>query len=157
MVCPVFPGSFDPLHNGHLDIIIRAQRIFGDLMVLVMENPLKSESRFTLKERLAIVNESIRDIEGTRAASFDGSLLDYLRQEETKIVVKGVRGSVDLDSEMQMAQINRHLERHVETLFLPTDPALSFVSGTRIRELVDLGVDVSTFVPKVTRRKLEGS
>jgi len=157
MVCPVFPGSFDPLHNGHLDIIIRAQRIFGDLMVLVMENPLKSKSRFTLVERLAIVNESISDIEGARATSFEGSLLDYLRQEETKTVIKGLRGSVDVDSEMQMAQINRHLGRHVETLFLPTDPSLSFVTGTRIRELVDLGVDVSTFVPKVTRRKLEGS
>ena len=126
-------------------------------MVLVMENPLKSKSRFTLMERLAIVNESIRDIEGARASSFEGSLLDYLRQEETKIVIKGLRGSVDVDSEMQMAQINRHLGRHVETLFLPTDPSLSFVTGTRIRELVDLGVDVSTLVPKVTRRKLEGS
>ena len=157
MAPAVFPGSFDPIHNGHLDIIGRAQSLFGGLTVLVMENPLKGKPRFTLKERLAIVSESISHIDNASAACFGGSLVEYLRQTETRIVVKGLRGSLDVDSEMQMAQINRHLQKQVETLFLPTDPALSYLTGTRIRELANLGLDVSSFVPKAAMRSLERS
>jgi pantetheine-phosphate adenylyltransferase len=156
MIHAVFPGSFDPLHNGHLDVIRRAARLFDRLTVAALDNPLKASKRFGLDERLAIVAEATADLANVRADRFDGLLVDYLRRIGADVVIKSLRGVGDVDAEIQMAQLNRALEPEIETLFLTTSPLWSFVSSSRVKEIAGLGGDVSMWVPEATLRRLRG-
>jgi pantetheine-phosphate adenylyltransferase len=156
MLHAVFPGSFDPLHNGHLDVVRRAATLFDRLTVAAVDNPLKRGARFTLDERLAIIAEATADLENVRAARFDGLLVDYVRSVGARVLVKSLRGIGDVDVELQMAQLNRTLEPEVETVFLTTSPLWSFVSSTRVKEIAGLGGDVAKWVPAATLRRLQG-
>ena len=150
----VYPGSFDPLHNGHLDIIRRSCRVCEHLTVAVLDNPLKSSKLLTPEVRVRLIREATADLAGVTVETFSGLLTDYARANEIQIIVKSLRGGLDLEYEAQMAQLNRTLYPDAETLFLLAAPEWSFVSSTRVRELFGLGADVSGLVPAATLQAL---
>lgn len=150
----VYPGSFDPLHNGHLDIIRRGSRICDRLNVAVLDNPLKSSKLLTPEVRVQLVREATADLPNVEVETFSGLLTDYARANEVQMIIKSLRGMLDLEYEAQMAQLNRTLYPEAETMFLLAAPEWSFVSSTRVRELFGLGADVSGLVPAATLKAL---
>ena len=154
MVHAVYPGSFDPLHNGHVDVIRRANRLFDRLTVAVIHNPLKSNGLFDLEERVAIARETIAGMERVEVATFDGLLVGFMRDVGANVIVKGLRAISDFEYELQMAHLNRQMNPDVETLFVMTATRWSYVSSTRVREIAMLGADVTKLVPPATLRRL---
>jgi len=154
MVEAVYPGSFDPLHNGHLDVIRRGGRLYGALTVAVLNNPLKNTKLFTLHERLEIIREATRGLAGVTVESFEGLLVDYMREKGAVLLVKSLRGGADFEYELQMAHLNERLNPDVETTFLVTRPEWSYLSSTRVKELAGYGADVRAFVPEASLRAL---
>jgi len=139
------PGTFDPVTNGHIDVVERAAAMFDQLVVAVIDNPNK-KSMFTAKERMAMLEEAVSGLSNVEVASFDGLLVDYARDRGIGIIVKGLRAVSDFDYELQMAQMNRHLSG-VETCFVPTNPQWSYLSSSLVKEVAQLGGDVSALVP----------
>lgn len=154
MVHAVYPGSFDPIHNGHLDIIRRASSIYDRLTVSVLNNPLKSNKLFTIEERVAIIRETVRDIPNVSVAKFEGLLVDYMHEVEARVIVKSLRAISDFEYELQMAHLNRQLNPNVETTFIMTATRWSYVSSTRVKEIAKYGADVSKLVPKASLEAL---
>lgn len=154
MIHAVYPGSFDPLHNGHVDIIHRAGRIYDRLTVAVLNNPLKNTKLFTIDERLAIIQETVKDLPNVTVERFEGLLAEYMRQSGARIIVKSLRAISDFEYELQMAHLNRQMNPDVETLFVMTATRWSYVSSTRVREIAMLGADVTKLVPPATLRRL---
>jgi pantetheine-phosphate adenylyltransferase len=148
----VCPGSFDPVTNGHLDIIGRASRIFDEVIVGVLINQSK-QGLFTIEERIEMLREVSAPYGNVRVESFRGLLVDFCRSQEAAIVVKGLRAVSDFDYELQMAQMNIGLAG-VETLFMPTNPLYSFLSSSLVKEVAKWGGDVSAHVPELVRRRL---
>jgi pantetheine-phosphate adenylyltransferase len=155
MIRAVYPGSFDPLHNGHLDVIKRSARIFDQVTVAVLHNRLKPNTLFDIEERLAIVRESIDGLHNVEAAKFEGLLVDFCRQDGARVIVRGLRAISDYEAELQVAHLNRQMNPAVETLFVMTATRWSFVSSTRIKEIAELGASVSKLVPKASLDRLE--
>ena len=147
------PGTFDPVTNGHIDIIHRTSRCFDGVVVAVLENPGK-QPLFSVDERVAMLKDAVADMPGVEVASFSGLLVDYARSRGIKVIVKGLRAVTDFDVELQMAQMNLGLGG-VETFFLPTSPQWSYLSSSLIREVVRFGGDVSGMVPPFVRDRLE--
>ena len=145
MTAALCPGSFDPPTNGHIDVVTRAAGLFDRVVVAVVENPSK-EPLFTLEERLSLLGTVFETLEGVEIASFSGLLVDYVREQEIDVIVKGLRAGGDFDYELQMAQMNQHLSG-VETVFLPTSPRWSYVSSTLVREVARLGGSVEALLP----------
>jgi pantetheine-phosphate adenylyltransferase len=139
------PGTFDPVTNGHLDIIERAASVFDPLVVAVLENPGK-EPVFGLEDRLGMLKDALADLAAVEVAAFSGLLVDVAKERGIGVIVKGVRAVSDFDYELQMAQMNRHLAG-VETVFVPTSPEWSYLSSTLIKEVVRFGGDASGLVP----------
>jgi pantetheine-phosphate adenylyltransferase len=154
MVHAVYPGSFDPVHNGHVDIIRRASRIYERLTVAVLHNPLKDGHLFSAEERVAMIQDSIHDLRNVEVAAFGGLLADYLRSIDASVIVKGLRAISDFEYELQMAHLNRQLNPNAETTFIMTATRWSYVSSTRIKEIAAFGADVSKLVPRATLRML---
>ncbi len=150
MVHAVYPGSFDPIHNGHLDIIRRASSIYDRLTVSVLNNPLKSNKLFTIEERVAIIGDTVRDIPNVSVAKFEGLLVDYMKEVEARVIVKSLRAISDFEYELQMAHLNRQLNPSVETTFIMTATRWSYVSSTRVKEIAKYGADVTKLVPKAS-------
>ncbi|MGZ4120354.1 MAG: pantetheine-phosphate adenylyltransferase [Actinomycetota bacterium] len=149
----IYPGTFDPITNGHLDIIERAHRRFGNVIVAVSQNPGKTPL-FTLEERMGMVKEVVSRLDGIEVDSFDGLLVDYARRRDVGILVKGLRAVTDFDYELQMAQMNHRLAE-VETFFMVATPTHSFLSSSLVKEIARFGGDVSGFVPTEVARKLK--
>jgi pantetheine-phosphate adenylyltransferase len=147
------PGTFDPVTNGHIDIIHRTSRCFDQVVVAVLENPGK-QPLFAAEERVAMLKDSVADLRGVEVASFSGLLVDYARSRGIRMIVKGLRAVTDFDYELQMAQMNLGLGS-VETYFLPTSPQWSYLSSSLIKEVVRFGGDVSGLVPPFVRDRLE--
>ncbi|MBV8066600.1 MAG: pantetheine-phosphate adenylyltransferase [Candidatus Eremiobacteraeota bacterium] len=147
----VYPGSFDPPTNGHLDVIERAARCFGELVVAIVVNPQKRAPMFSLEEREQMLQASVASLENVRVEHFRGLLADYVRALEADVIVKGLRVVSDFESEMSAALMNRALS-DVDTLFLMSDQRYSFVSSSLVKEVFFLGGDVAALVPEPVLR-----
>ena len=150
----IFPGSFDPITNGHVDIIRRALRLFDRIVVAVLKNAAK-QPHFSPDERVAIIGEVFAGDAGVEVDTFDGLLVDYARRRQATAIVRGLRAVSDFEYEMQMAHMNRHLSPTVETVFLMPDETNSFLSSRLVKEVFSLGGDVAAFVPAAVERRLQ--
>jgi pantetheine-phosphate adenylyltransferase len=146
------PGTFDPVTNGHLDVVGRASSMFDTVVVAVLENPSKAPL-FTLQERVGLLEESLRDLGNVRVGSFGGLLVDYAGAQGAQLIVKGLRAVSDYEYEIQMAQMNQRIGG-VETLFMATSPKWSFLSSSLVKEVARLGGDVEGLVPDHVRKAL---
>jgi len=155
MIHAVYPGSFDPMHNGHADVVRRASRIYDKLTVAVLDNPSKRDPLFTTDERIEILRETTADMANVTVDRFEGLLAEYMRTLGAAVIVKGLRAISDFEYELQMAHLNRNLNPDVETTFIMTATRWSYVSSTRVKELARYGADVSRLVPPATRQRLE--
>jgi pantetheine-phosphate adenylyltransferase len=140
------PGSFDPVTNGHLDIIERTARHFDDVIVAVIRNPQKTQSLFTLEERQAMLADEISHLKNVRIEFFKGLLVEFAKEHGAEAIVKGLRAVSDFDYELQMAQMNQQLSG-IDTMFMPTSPQYSFLSSSLVREVARFGGDVNGMVP----------
>jgi pantetheine-phosphate adenylyltransferase len=146
------PGSFDPVTNGHLDIIERASVLYDELTVAVFINRSKS-SMFTGQERREMLSEAIGNRPNVRVDLFEGLVVDYCRSHEIPVIVKGLRAISDYEYELQMAQMNRGLAG-IETVFMPTNPEYSFLASSLVKEIANWGGDVSGLVPPLVNKRL---
>lgn len=155
MSTAVCPGSFDPVTNGHLDVIERASKAFARVVVAVAADPSNPAKRplFTLEERIELIREVTAHVEALEVVSFDGLLVDLCRDVGADCVVKGIRAVSDFDYEMQMAQMNARMG--VETVFLPTSPEFSYLSSSLMKEVVTLGGDINGLVPPTVEVRLK--
>jgi pantetheine-phosphate adenylyltransferase len=149
----IYPGTFDPITNGHLDIIERARRHVGTLVVAVSQNPAK-QPMFGLEERVRMVKEAVAGLDGVEVASFDGLLVEYARRRGARLIIKGLRAVSDFEYELQMAQMNLRLA-DVETLFMVSNPAYSFLSSSIVKEVARFGGSVEGLVPPEVARRLK--
>jgi pantetheine-phosphate adenylyltransferase len=148
------PGSFDPVTNGHLDIIERTARHFDDVIVAVIRNPQKTASLFTLEERQAMLAEEIAHLTNVRIEFFKGLLVEFAKDHGAESIVKGLRAVSDFDYELQMAQMNQQLSG-IDTFFISTSPQYSFLSSSLVREVAKYGGDVSGMVPPKVALRLK--
>jgi pantetheine-phosphate adenylyltransferase len=149
----LFPGSFDPFHNGHLEIVERASRLFDEVVVAALRNPQKRTALFDLAERKAMLEEVTAHLPSVRIVSVATLLVNVARDVGASAIVRGLRAVSDFETEMQMAQMNHHLSG-VETIFIPTSPQYSFMHSKLVREVAQFGGDVSAFVPEVVAKRL---
>ena len=151
----IYPGSFDPITNGHVDLVKRTLGVFDRLIVAIARNPDKDNSLFTLDERLEMIREVFKGL-GNRvqADSFDGLLVKYAKRIGAKVIIRGLRAVSDFEYEFQMAMMNRELEPGLETLFMMTGQSHFYLSSRLVKEVVSLGGDVSGLVPRVVLKKL---
>ncbi|MEU1622332.1 pantetheine-phosphate adenylyltransferase [Streptomyces sp. NPDC008238] len=149
----VCPGSFDPVTNGHLDIIARASRLYDEVYVAVMINKSK-QGLFPIEERIALIEEVTAEYGNVRVEAFHGLLVDFCKQRDIPAIVKGLRAVSDFDYELQMAQMNNGLSG-VETLFVPTNPTYSFLSSSLVKEVAQWGGDVAHLLPPVVLEALK--
>ena len=149
----IYPGSFDPITNGHVDIIKRGSRIFDQIIVLVAYNPRKS-SLFTVEERCAFIREIFQEHEGVQVDSHDGLLIDYLKKSGASTILRGMRALSDFEYEFQMALMNRRQTKNVETVFLMSGFRWFYTSSNLIKEVASLGGSVKGLVPENVHQKL---
>jgi pantetheine-phosphate adenylyltransferase len=149
----VCPGSFDPITFGHLDIVERASSIFDEVVIAVMVNKTK-QTLFTVEERIEMTKEVTGKFPNVKVESWSGLLVDYCKTNDISIIVKGLRAVTDFDYELQMSQINLQLQG-VETLFLSTAPAHSFLSSSLVKEIASHGGDVSSYIPTILLERLK--
>ena len=153
MTIGLIPGSFDPFHNGHLEVVERAAHIFDEVVVAAIRNPQKSEPLFDLDERRDMIAESCSHIESVRIVSISTLLVNVARDVNATAIVKGLRAVSDFENELQMAQMNRSLSG-VETLFIPSSSDHSFIASRLLREVARFGGDVTPFVPPPVAKRL---
>jgi pantetheine-phosphate adenylyltransferase len=149
----VYPGMFDPVHNGHLDLIQRSLRIFDDLIVAVVANPAK-EPMFPVKERLEMIDEATSALSNLRIISFDGLLIDLVARERADCIVRGIRAVSDFEYEFQMALMNRKLRDSVETVFMMPHEKYTYISSRLIKEVSGFGTSVAGMVPPLVEKRL---
>lgn len=154
MATALCPGSFDPVTNGHIDIIERTARYFEEVIVAVIRNPQKSEALFALDERKEMLREVTSDLPNVRIMSFKGLLVDFAREHSADAIVKGLRAVSDFDYELQMAQMNQRLSG-IDTFFIATSPKYSFLASSLVREVARFRGDVSSLVPPIVAKRLE--
>ncbi len=150
----VYPGTFDPVTNGHVDLVERSLRIFDELVVAVAANP-KKQPLFSLDERIDLFRKAISRYKRVKIEGFDGLLVDYVRQKGAVGIIRGLRAVSDFEYEMQMALMNRRLDNDIETVFLMPNEEYSFITSTIVKEAASYGGDVSSLVPKVVVEKLK--
>ncbi|RZU32754.1 pantetheine-phosphate adenylyltransferase [Blastococcus saxobsidens] len=148
----VCPGSFDPVTNGHVDVINRAAGLYDELVVAVLVNPGKA-GLFPVEERMELLRDAVADLPNVTVDSFQGLLVDYCRTHDIPVIVKGLRAVSDFEYELQMAQMNRELAA-IETLFVPTAPQVGHLSSSLVKQIATFGGDVSRLVPEAVHDRL---
>ncbi len=151
-VC-LFPGSFDPVTNGHMDVIRRAAKIFDRVIVGVLHNPDK-QGLFSVEQRVAMLKKACADIPQAEVIAYGGLLADLTREKNIRVVIRGVRGTGDLESETAMARINGQLDPGLETLLLPASPGCGEISASMVRQLAQFGADLKPYVPRAVLRDI---
>ena len=142
----VYPGTFDPITNGHIDLVMRASRLFEHVIVAVAINPSKKPA-FRLDERVNLAMQTLLHLPNVEVCSFKGLLVDVAREKKAQVIIRGLRAVSDFEHEFQLAGMNRHMEPNVETMFLTPAEQFSYISSSLVREVASLGGDVSAFVP----------
>lgn len=150
----VYPGSFDPITNGHLDILHRGLKLFDKVIIAIAHNAEK-KPLFSVEERLQMIKEVVQGLDNVVVDSFDGLLVDYVRRVKARFIIRGLRAMSDFEYEFQMASVNRTLNGQVDTIFMMTSKDYFFVSSRTIKEVAELGGCVEKFVPPVVERKLK--
>ena len=150
----IYPGTFDPITNGHLSVIKRALKIFDRVIVAILKNPQK-QPLFTLEERIYMIKEAVKGLKNVEVDHFDGLLVDYVASKKTNIIVKGLRAMSDFEYEFQMALMNRKLNREIQSVFLMTDYKWFYISSTIVKEAARFGGDVRGLVPSVVHEMLK--
>jgi len=150
----IYPGTFDPITNGHADIVRRALKLFDQVVVALADNPRK-QPLFSQKERKRLIHETLKDESRVEVDSFGGLLVDYVRRRDAKFVIRGLRAVADFEYEFQFAHMNRQLAPEVETIFLMTNEDNFFVSSSLVREVAEMGGDISRVVPPVVLSALK--
>ena len=153
-VIAIYPGSFDPPTNGHLDLIERGSKIFDLLLVAITRNPEKKDSLFTIEERVEMLREVTRHCPNVEVETFDGLLVDYAVRRQARVILRGIRAISDYEYEMQMALMNRKLDPHLETVFMMPAVAYTFLSSRLVREVCQLGGDIRSLVPPAVEERL---
>lgn len=148
----IYPGSFDPVTNGHIDIIKRSAKLVDVLIVAILQNNKKT-SLFTIEERIKLIEESCKDIDNIQIETFSGLLVDFAKEKNANLIIRGLRALTDFEYEFQMAQMNKHLHSNMETIFLVTDVKYSFLSSSAIKEVASFGGSVCDFVPEIVAEK----
>ncbi|MGL5245354.1 MAG: pantetheine-phosphate adenylyltransferase [Sarcina sp.] len=143
----VYPGSFDPITNGHINIIERASKLFDKVIIAVLVN-IDKKGLFTIDERVAIIQKVVKKYSNVEVKYFQGLLIDFMNREEARIVIKGLRTVTDFEYEVPMALINNSLDSNIETLFMLSDPQYSYISSSAIKQIANFGGDVKKFIPK---------
>ncbi len=149
----IYPGSFDPVTYGHIDIIRRAAKIFDELTVSVLNNKVKTPL-FSVDERVKMLQEVCKDIPNVKIDSFSGLLADYASECGTDVIIRGLRAITDFEYELQMAQTNHKIAEHVDTVFLTTSLEYAYLSSTTVKEVASFGKDVTQFVPPCVAEKI---
>ena len=152
-ITAVYPGTFDPVTNGHLDIIRRGSRLFARVIVAILQNPEKVPL-FSVSERSAMVRAAVAQLANVSVDSFEGLLVDYARRQNARVIVRGLRAISDFEYELQMAMMNRRLNEEVETVFMMPSESYSYVSSRLVREVAMLGGSVEGLVPEAVARAL---
>ena len=150
----LYPGSFDPVHNGHVEIVETASRLFNEVVVAAMRNPQKGQPLFGLKEREEMLNESLVYLDNVRVVMFSELVVDLAKREKADFIIKGLRAVSDFESELQMAQTNKEISG-METIFLPSTSGSSFIASKFIRDIARFGGDVGKMVPEPVAKRLE--
>ena len=150
----LYPGSFDPITNGHLDVIKRISCLFNEVIVAVLNNDSKKEV-ISLNDRLKLIKESTAGIKNILVENFSGLTVEYAKSRGVNVIVRGLRAPSDFEYELEMSQINYFLSSGMETLFIMTNPAFSFIRSSRVKEVADLGGDIKDLVPKPVHKYLQ--
>lgn len=149
----IYPGTFDPITNGHLDLVKRGKRIFGEIIIAVAPNP-KKQPLFTIEERLRLIRESIAGMEDVTVESFNGLLVDYVRSRKAIAIIRGLRAVSDFEYELQIALMNRRLDPEIETVFMMPSEEYSFLTSSLVKEVSSFGGSVKGLVPEVVEKAL---
>jgi pantetheine-phosphate adenylyltransferase len=149
----IYPGSFDPLTSGHVDIILRGSRIFDSIIVAILANVEKTPL-FTEKERIEIIQDVFKDAGNVKVETFNGLLVDYAKQKKASVLVRGLRAVSDFEYEFQMALMNRHLDPALETVFMMPAEQYTYISSRLIKEVFTLGGEITGLVPPIVEEKL---
>ena len=156
MAKAIYPGSFDPITLGHLDLIKRSSMVFDEVIVCILNNASKKCPLFSIEERVKMLGDVTAEFSNVKVASSEGLLVDFARENGVNFIVRGLRGPTDFDFELQMAQANKTISSDIETVFLATDPRYSFISSSMVKEFASYGKSVSGFVPEQVLRQIEG-
>ncbi len=155
MTRAIYPGSFDPVTYGHLDIIKRSSAMFDEVVVGVLNNSAKNPL-FATAERVEMLEETVKEFHNVKVISFDGLLIDFMKQNDISVIVRGLRAITDFEYELQIAQSNRKVSKEtIDTVFLTTSIDYAYLSSSIVREYASYGTDVSDFVPKFVAQRLE--
>lgn len=149
----IYPGTFDPITNGHLDLVKRGKRIFGEIIIAVAPNP-KKQPLFTIEERLRLIRESIAGMEDVTVEAFNGLLVDYVRSRKAIAIIRGLRAVSDFEYELQIALMNRRLDPEIETVFMMPSEEYSFLTSSLVKEVSSFGGSVKGLVPEVVEKAL---